>query len=238
MVAENAIEKIPPTGLADPKAAQAVDARINEILDQELKAAEIRGKRGAELGRLLLQVQEEELYEALGFENYTDWLKGKKEKFGLEYPWLYAYKTSAEQLLPYLTEETFDEIGITKARELAKMVKASGGVRPADDLVELAKNPETTLGDLRVAIATRTNAPQDPKGTWLDLGGFYATAVERKFFDRAFEIAKRVRGIPKDWPEWMQKKEVLMAMAQEFLSTYETSYTAPIEGKITKKDVA
>jgi hypothetical protein len=213
MTNENAIEKVVPVTLADPVAAQRVDGRINEILDQEVKALEIRSKRGAELGRLLLQVQEEELYEPLGFKTFTQWLEAKK--FGLGRPQLYGYKTSAEQLLPYLTDETFDAIGIEKLRELARMVKASGGIRPDAKLVELARKRETTVNDLRTAIAIRMNIPDNPSEKWFSFG-FYLSEEERAEIEECFQLSLRLDPpIPQDWKASRQRKEWIMRMVQE-----------------------
>ena len=86
----------------------------------------------------------------------------------------------------------------------------------------LATDPKKKVDELRGECALKLhNILPEEKGKWHDIGGSYFLEDEWREWTQAIEIAKSVDpAIPHDQPEWLQLKQALIRIAQEFSGTY------------------
>jgi hypothetical protein len=174
------------------------------------------------LGALLFTFKKKEYWRQLNYPNFDGFLIELAENFKRGRTQLYSYLAVAENLLPSISENELDEMGIGKASELKRALAGDSTRELTSTLISLATNPLITVKELRAAIHSEFNIKDDPRpaGTWLDLGGFYATEEERKEFDEAIKIGVAVLNIKKETPDWIKVKEVLLYSLRDFASTY------------------
>lgn len=206
---------------SDDEEAMAAAKQIDRLLD-EIKSGELSlATNYAKLGSQLLRVRSKKYWLSLGFRSFGKYVESVKERISLGRTQLYMFISVAEKLLPSVTEEDLNKMGITKALELQRVVVQTGR-GPSKELVDHALDPDTTREKLRGAVFQSLNQPADEPATYFDFGGCYLTAGEREEIKRGFDVAERVDpAIPIEWPEHTRKKEVMLRFAREFLATYE-----------------
>lgn len=212
-------EILPPetTELADPSTTlrQQVDHLLDEIRDQEYGLA----ANWARLGAALFEVRRNQYWDEWGYLSFGSYIRELADRVRKERSQLYAYIGTAEKLLPYIAEDMLVAIGISKAGELRRFVAQSGRRLP-QPLLTMAVDDKTTVKELRAAVFQELHQEPDPKGTWLDLGGFYALSDEKKEIEDAFRLATLDPLIPHDTPEHLRKKEILLRLSREFIGAY------------------
>jgi hypothetical protein len=213
------------------KLKEEIEIILGQISGHELRLA----GSYARLGSKLREVKTHQYWQAWGYERFSSYLEFIREKIDRRRSQIYAILSVAEALLPYLTEDQLETIGINKAQELRRLVKGGGSLsaetRPdlasvqnpameAVRLMDFAADPTTTAARLRVAVNNILHCHEGPQGNWIDLGGFYATTDERKELEEFWELGRKVLQIGAEESEHETKKQVMLAAARECRSTW------------------
>lgn len=202
----------------DPVEADTVKSDIEALL-ASIKNHELRlATSHARLGRQLLRVQHDKLWVPWGFPSFGSYIDSIRQRIDRGRASIYACIGVAERLLPSVCESDLDSMGISRAQELARFVKQSGR-KVTPHLLELALDNSRTIEELHSAVLEELHERCDPKGNWYDFGGFYILPDEKKEIEQAIGLAKNVLGIANDVPEHQARKLILLAFAQEFLSS-------------------
>ena len=212
------------------KLSEDIDALLGQISAHELRLA----KSYARLGGLLREVKNQQYWMTYGYDRFSSYLEFVRNKIGRERSQVYAILSVAEALLPLLTEGQLEDIGITKAHELRRLVGQGGNVHaeildPDDQtedtcgsvqIMDYASRPGVTAKQLRVKVNELLHIHEDVQGLWLDLAGFYATPDERKEIDQFWDIGRRLFGTKDEQPDHIWRKEVFLAAVRESVSTW------------------
>ena len=217
----------------DSNAAVSKQAEIDELLGL-ISAHELRLSHSyARLGALLREVKINQYWIAFGFDRFSTYLEQVREKIDRRRSQVYAILSVAETLLPHISEAKLEQIGISKAHELRRLVLHDGNVHaeildPENQmedtagtvqLLDYACQPKVTAAQLRVKVNELLHIKEAPQGLWLELPGFYATPDERKEIDRFWVLGKQVLQITSE-SEHEVHKEVFLAAIREAISTW------------------
>jgi hypothetical protein len=124
----------------------------------------------------------------------------------------------AERLLPHVSIEKIENMGITNAAALARKVKQTG-LAPTPEIVEAGITME--LHEYRAALEESFHVYEEhPKGRWRELGGFYAEDEEWATIQQAFKLVEPEENFSKETPDWYRLKIRLLDMSQEIIGTY------------------
>lgn len=192
-----------------------------DTLIQRLLAAESNLDHGyAKLGMLLTDVSEQELWRE-DFQSFDQYLSSLTEKYHRGRTSLYQYFSAVREMRPYLSEEQMNVMGISKLSVLKKATRELG-FPPNTAVMETALDPQTTVSDVRKAVAQNHKlTPEEQEGTWYDLGGFFASAEERLVIRSAFEASWRTDPVvQKTVKESVRLKEGLLRLSMEYLATH------------------
>lgn len=206
---------------------------IDTLLDQ-INSHEMRLSHGyAKLGGLLREAEVSGKWKEWGFDRFTLYLAYVGDKINRQKSQVYAILSAATDLLPYMSEEKLEEIGITKAHELRRFVKASGrrpDIEMADTdedwdvglipLLEYAARPNVTAAQLRLQINKLLHQEESPQGYWYDLKGCYFTPEEKKTWETAVELGIRYAEADPLSSDHEQLKAALLNMAQECIASW------------------
>ena len=205
-----------------------LDAEITQEVVSLAEGEFSLNKGYARLAGMLARFKATEAWRDVGYSSFNAYLLSLQEKYGRSSKQLYVYIAAAEQLLPYASETDINRMGITKAEALARAAKKAGKPITAG-LLAAALDAKIGVNELKGLAHQAYNLPAGelPKGNWFDFGGAYLTAEERKIFVEAVKIAIRVLDLPKEMPEWLQRKRVLLAFASEFDGTYRRDVYGP-----------
>ena len=213
------------------KFQENMDLLLGQIHEGELKLSHSYARLGARLREAELQ----QYWISLGHHKFSGYLLDVGKKIGRERSQMYAILSVATDLLPLISEEALEEIGITKSHELRRLVKQGGNLEasvgsgtPAGDgsweetvrIMDYAADPKVTAKQLRVKVNEVLHIKEDVQGFWLDLGGFYATADERKEIEQFWQWGKTYLQIKDEQPEHQWKKEVFLASVRECLGSW------------------
>ena len=227
------IEILPPL---DTAAALQKQTEIDSLLDQ-ICAHELRLSHSyARLGSLLREVKVQQYWISLGFDRFSSYLEQVRQKIDRRRSQVYAILSVAETLLPHISEAKLEEIGITKAHELRRLVNNGGNAsclisepdiefeegmdsRPMIQLLDYAARPKVTAAQLRVQVNELLHCNEAPQGFWYDLGGFYALPDEKKEIEQFWATGKKVLQITSE-SEHEVRKEVFLAGIRESFSTW------------------
>jgi hypothetical protein len=172
------------------------------------------------LGSLLLKAQTRKHWITWGYDSFGKLIDDLRGKLDRQRSYLYNVVDVSERLLPSVSEDDLEKIGISKANQLARYCKQSGLPVPKD-LLDVAFNENTSVEDLHVAVLEALNEKCDPKGSWFNFEGFYLLPDERYELNQAIELAKRVDPpIPATLPDHEQRKYVMLKFAREFYGTW------------------
>jgi hypothetical protein len=194
-------------------------------------AGDVSLSRGyARLAHLLMLFKLNEGWRECGYNSFNSYLLTLKEKYNRSSQQLYAYVACAEKLLPYCGEAGLEKMGVSKGMELVKASKRAKKDIPKE-LIDAALQDSNGVSEIRaLAFKVFELEGQDlPRGWYQDFGGAYLDEEEQKTFKEAVQVTKRYLGLEKETPEWLQRKRIILAWAQEFLG----AYSADIYGKPT-----
>ena len=226
------------------KFQENMDLLLGQIHEGELKLSHSYARLGARLREAELQ----QYWISLGHHKFSGYLLDVGKKIGRERSQMYAILSVATDLLPLISEEALEEIGITKSHELRRLVKQGGSLNayveveldpkflppPGLDqlspenvvnltavrIMDYAADPKVTAKQLRVKVNEVLHIKEDVQGFWLDLNGFYATADERKEIEQFWQWGKTYLQIKDEQPEHQWKKEVFLASVRECLGSW------------------
>jgi len=212
----------------DVEAAQKLGQDIDQLL-KLINGHELRLSASyARLGGLLREVKIHAYWQAFGYDRFSSYLEDVREKINRQRSQVYAILSVAESLLPHLSEEQLETIGISKAHELRRLVKNGGTVQarildpegkelyPTDiRIMDYAARENVTALKLRAAVNNILHVKEGPQGNWFDLGGFYALPDEKKEIEQFWELGRKVLEIGAEESEHEIKKQVMLAAARE-----------------------
>lgn len=210
--------------LEEERRADELKAEIKlslSIINQAHKTAE---SSFAQVGAYLLEVRNKKFWLLWDFQTFGDFIESLEFKGRTQ---LYNTISVAEKLLPHSSIQDVTEMGISKANVLAK-----SGTKPSDDILEKAKNPDVTISELKAAVFEANNQQPDgqEKGTYRDLGGFYATNDEWAEIQQAFNYAEQIDpAIRNEVPAFIRMKEILLRMSREFIAQYGPQFEGEYE---------
>jgi hypothetical protein len=204
----------PDSAIADTVKSD-IETLLSSIRNHELKLATSH----ARLGRHLLRVQQDKFWVSWGFESFGSYIDSIRERIDRGRASIYSYISVAEKLLPSISEEDLDHMGISRAQELARYVKQSGR-KVTQRLLELALDDTRTIEELHSAVLEDLQEKGEVKGKWYQpFGGSYYTPEEKAEVSQAMSAAKNVLGLGSDIPDHQVSKLILLAFAQEFMSS-------------------
>ena len=206
------------------KDAETVRSMIYEELEGTTLAAFKLEQSWVRLGILLSEFKQKEHWRALGYLTYDAFIKELKDKFKRGRTILYGYVGAVEALLPIMTPEELEQVGISKCLELKRAQKLLNGKPLPPSALEAAVNTSVTASDLRGELAKATLATEDERGIWFDLQGIFLTPEERKEFKEVFLATEGLLGIKTTVPDHIRRKEVLMAWMKEFWGTHSAEW--------------
>ena len=195
--------------------------RVGELISDlgQMEAASQHTK--AQIGYLLTDISEKELWRGQ-YESFRDYMLNLEALYNQSYSSLYSYFYTARELKPFINEDQFDRIGISKAQELVK-IKRNGVLNPS--IFELAMDPSTSREDVFKAAAAPNSTVLDDDREWYDfsLKG-YASPEEVLVLESAFQAAWDTDPVAEEtWPEGKRNLDGLLKMAMEYLNTYKTN---------------
>jgi len=163
----------------------ALAFELDEIIERIQKGETHLAKSYVSLGIVLFKIRSKRSW-ADEFKSFGDFIESVKERIKIGRTQIYQYVSTVEKLLPSMSETDLEAVGISKAIELQRIVLATGN-RPPKELVDKALDPCTTREEIKGAVFELLNVKsQAEKGTYRDLGGFYATEDEWKEVSDAF----------------------------------------------------
>lgn len=213
------------------EAALQKQAEIDDILNS-ISAHELRlAKSYARLGSKLKEMKSNFYWMSLGYNRFSEYLEFIRGRIGRERSQVYAILSVAETLLPAMTEEQLETVGITKAHELRRLVNQGGNLQaefteidgptaPFVRIMDYAADPKVTAKQLRVKVNEILHVHEDVGGLWYDPQGFYATTDERKEIEQFWSWGKTFLQIKDEQPDHTWKKEVFMAAVRECLGSW------------------
>ena len=219
----------------DRNAALQKKEEINSLLAQ-INSHELRLARSyARLGSALKEVKVEQYWLAWGYDRFSNYLEYIWETIGKKRSQVYMILSVAEVLLPYVSENQLEEIGISKAYELKRLVAQGGNVQAeitlqselpeiGDEFIQImdyAARPKVTAAQLRVRVNELLHIHEDNRGTWFDIEGFYATADERKEIAEFWELGRKILQLSSETSDDEIRKQVFLAAIRESTSTWQ-----------------
>jgi len=215
------------------EAALQKQAEIDDILNS-ISAHELRlAKSYARLGSKLKEMKSNFYWMSLGYNRFSEYLEFIRGRIGRERSQVYAILSVAETLLPAMTEEQLETVGITKAHELRRLVNQGGNLHaPAfpDDvtwdavdfvqIMDYAADPKVTAKQLRVKVNELLHVHEDVQGLWYDLPGFYATPDERKEIEQFWELGRKLLAPMDEQQDHVWKKIVFLDAVRESYGTW------------------
>lgn len=189
------------------------------------------------LGVLLLSFEKQECWRSFGYNGFNAFLAELYTRFRKRQTQLYQYTRIAEKLLPHISAEVLDEIGISKAIELKRALKYSS--KPAHEVlsaevVDAARDSKKTIRELRALLQQANTLPPDEKlqMVWVDFGGAYMSAEQKAEYIAAVKMTLALLGVTRETPEWLQHKIVFEAWYKEFSGTHAAEVYGPaVENK-------
>jgi hypothetical protein len=179
------------------------------------------------LGVLLSEFKQQEHWRGLGYSTFDDFISELKSKFNRGRTVLYSYLGVAEVLLPTITAEKLEQMGIAKALELKRALKRLEGKPLPAGLLAAALDPNKTTTELRGEVGAALHITEEPKGTWFDLQGFFMLPDERKEFKEAFLATEALLGLSNALPDHIRRKEVILAWLREWYGTHAAEVNGP-----------
>ena len=223
------IEILPPLNQeAALQKKEEIDALLGQINTHELRLA----RSYARLGSALKEVKVQMYWMSYGYDRFSSYLESIWKTIGKKRSQVYNILSVAEVLLPHIAEDKLEEIGISKANELRRLVNQGGTVQarildpnwtgdtPTDvRIMDYAADPKVTAAQLRVKVNELLHVQEGPPGLWYEIGGFYATEDERKEISKFWEYGRTALELVTE-SEHEERKQVFLAAVRECLGTW------------------
>jgi hypothetical protein len=158
------------------------------------------------------------------YKTFDDFILELRQRFNRGRTVLYGYMGAVETLLPTISAETLETIGISKVLELKRAQKKLGGKVMPPELLEAALKPDVTTKELRGTVGKALNLTEEPGGTWFDLDGFFMDKAERAEFKEAFLATEGLLGLKSTTPDHIRRKEVILTWMREWFGTHAAEF--------------
>ena len=217
----------PKTGCTDANAVEAALAKRTSIyneLEGTSAACFALEQSWVRLGLMLSEFKAREHWRPLGYTTFDDFISELKDRFKRGRTQLYSYLGVAEQLLPVVSAEKLEAMGISKAQELRRTLKLLAGKPLPPELVDAALQSDKTAKELRVDIGAALNFTPEEKGTWFDFGGCFLLPDERKEFREAVQATEGILEISSNIPDHIRRKEVILTWMREWYATWSPEF--------------
>lgn len=191
-----------------------------ETLAKKLAAAENMLEKGyAQLAFLLEDVAEQRHWIGT-YDSFGDFVEHISATYSVGKSQLYNYRAAARDLEGAVTPEQMDTMGISKALALREGRNSMGSV--PENIITAAMDPKVTVKDIRKLLFDAGHVTAPEEGTWMDLDySCYVTDEERKEINDAANAARHMDPpIQESLPVFVQRKEILLRFAREFLAAY------------------
>lgn len=205
-------------GFEERNQASALKEEVDQLLDEIHGHEKKLGRGYARLGRLVNQVQQGKHWLGWGYSSFGSYVDDIKDRIGRERSAIYEWVACAEKLLPQMSEQTLEDIGISRASLLKKFVQTTGR-RVTPELLSASLDDSVTVAQLKIIVYNLMKSNEDVKGVWRDWG-FYCEPDHWAEIQQAAEVAKREVPIDPNLPDHVIRRDVLLAFAREFLGTY------------------
>lgn len=190
-----------------------IDSLLDSIHGQEKSLA----TNYVHLGKKMLRVQQGQYWREWGYPSVAAYYQSVGARIGRQRAQMYNYVSVAEKLLPYVSEQDLEAMGISRAQELARFVKQTGRI-VTPHLLEAALDPNKNIAELHAEVMQAANAKGEVRGSWWEpFGGSYYDLDERKEVQMAVQIA--MKDVDPTHPEHIQRKHVILALVREFISS-------------------
>jgi hypothetical protein len=174
------------------------------------------------LGALVLEVEQKKFWYLWGSTSYHNYIYDLGKKILKGHTQIYNAVSVARHLLPHVNEKDLEDMGITNANALARVVRITGQA-PSEGIVEAGK--AMTLPEYRAALEKEFKVIDTKPGEkYRDLGGFWCTDEEWETIQQALRILKvqmiKSGEVTKDSNEQYIFKISILHMAEEIIGTY------------------
>jgi hypothetical protein len=174
------------------------------------------------LGALVLEVEKKRFWYLWGSTSYHNYILDLGKKILKGQTQIYHSVSVARYLLPHVSQDDLEKMGITNASALARVVRITGKV-PSDNIVRAGR--EMTLQEYRAALAKEFKIIDTKPGErWRELGGFWCSDEEWETIQQAFRILKMQMiesgEITNESHEQYCLKITILHMAEEIIGTY------------------
>lgn len=195
---------------------QEIDTLLLSIREHETRLT----SGYAQLGSALVRVQENHYWRDWGYASWGSYIDFVCRQIGRRRAQAYNIFSTAQRLLPSVSEDDLTIVGISKAMELSRFVKQSG-LRVPQHLLDLAKLEDTTVEQLHAAVLEELHEKCDEKGKWWPEWGFYVLPEEKQEILDAVRLTMKIEpSITPEQHDHVIRKEVVLLWAREFQSTY------------------
>jgi hypothetical protein len=191
-----------------------------EDLVKRLSEAEAMLESGyAKLGFLLEEVAEARHWMG-SYDSFGDFLTHISETFNIGKSQLYNYRSAVRDLRGAVSEAQLDQMGISKALALRGTQNATGTI--PENVLTAALDPKVTVKDVKKLLFEASHMATPEQGTWRDAdASCYFTDEEWNIVNTAANAARHIDPpVDEKLPAFMQRKEILIRIAQEFLAAY------------------
>ena len=191
-----------------------------DTLAAKLGAAETMLEAGYGQLAFLLKETRDNKYWIGVYDSFGDFIAHLRDTHSLGKSQLYKYMFTASELGGIVTPEQLSAMGISKAVALSDIKAQDGTI--SDAALAAAADPKVTVKDLRKILFEENHGEVPEAGEWFDCGfEFYATDEERKLLHDAANAARHVDPVVSEkLTDFMQRKEIAVRWAREFLTTY------------------
>lgn len=194
-------------------------ARVEDIAEKMGKAEGLLEAGYASFAIELRKVQVGKYWEGL-YDSWGAYIEFLTHKFHIGRAQLYHKVAVVRELDGVVGAPELTSMGISKASVLADVHKA--GEKLPDEAIGAAMDENITVKDLKRIIAEATHAAPPEATGWYDMRfAFYISDEEKKTLQEAEKLALSIDPpVSATIKDFMQRKEVAMRWAQEFLATY------------------
>jgi len=202
-------------------AGTGVLAEIDNLVVRLAAAEEGLESGYARLGYLLTEVSENKLWQG-SYDSFNSYIAELGTKFKRGRTSLYSYFGTVRDLKDHVPADTLAQIGIGKAQELVRAIKATG-TAPTPEILEEAIKPSVTVKDVRKLLYDSKQVGAEEEGSeWLDLDfSGMVTPDQKVLILAAIKAADHTDPvIPTTWKHSARQIERLTRFAMEYVNAH------------------
>lgn len=214
------VEVITPLLFDDADKARAAELRkeISTTILQLRNSYDVFLRGFVHLGALVYELRSKRYWYLMGYQSFGSYMVDLEDALKRKKTQIYNAISVAEQLLPHTTVDQIEDMGISNATALARMVRITGKA-PTEAVIQAGKTME--LPEYRATLEESFSVfDEHPKGRWRELGGFWCEDEEWKTINDAFGIIAQAEEFKKETSGWQRLKMTILRMAQEIIGTY------------------